>query len=66
VLRWFVKDKLLRIAVAILALIIAVVIFDIVSDLPTRYPLFGVFSYALVPLLFIAGAVVFVIAILKS
>ena len=49
-----------------MVLIIGVVVFTLASDWPTAYPLLGVLTYGLVPVLFIAGAVVFIVAILRS
>lgn len=59
-------DWLTRAAGVIFLLIIGLVIFNSVSDLPEKYPLFGVFNYSLVPILFIAGGIVFLLAILKE
>ncbi len=64
-LREIFDDWLTRAAGIILVLIVALVIFNIYSDLPEKYPLFGVFNFSMVPILFIAGGVVFVLAILK-
>jgi len=65
-LREIFDDWLTRAAGIIFVLIVALVIFNTVSDLPEKYPLFGVFNFSMVPVLFIAGGVVFVIAILKE
>ena len=59
-------DWLTRAAGIIFILIVGLVIFTTVSDLPEKYPLFGVFSYSLVPILFTAGGVVFVLTILRE
>lgn len=59
-------DKLSRIAVVLFILILALVIFNIKSDLPEKYPLFGVFNFSMVPVLFVAGGIVFALAILRS
>ncbi len=56
-------DSLTRAAAIIWLLILALVIFNFSSDLPEKYPLFGVFDFLMVPVLFIAGGVVFVLAI---
>jgi Mn2+/Fe2+ NRAMP family transporter len=56
-------DGLVRAATVIFILIIALVVFNFQSDLPDKHPLFGVFDYLMVPVLFIAGGVVFVLAI---
>ncbi len=64
-LRDIFDDWLTRTASIILLLIVALVVFNLFSDLPERYPLFGVFNFSMVPVLFIAGGVVFVLAILK-
>ncbi len=55
-----------RFAGVIFILIIATSVFNSFSGLPEKYPLLGVFSFLMVPILFIAGAVIFVIAILKT
>lgn len=47
-------------------LIVAVVIFDAYSKLPYQYPLLGVFTYGAVLVLFVAGGIVFALAILRS
>lgn len=59
-------DWFTRAAGIVFVLIVALVIFNSVSDLPTRYPLFGVFNYSMVPILFIVGGIIFVLAILRS
>ncbi len=58
-------DWLTRAAGIVFTLIVALVIFNIYSDLPEKYPLFGTILFSLVPVLFIAGGVIFVLAILK-
>jgi hypothetical protein len=65
-LREIFDDWLTRAAGIIFILIVGLVIFNTVSDLPEKYPLFGVFNFSMVPVLFIAGGVVFVLAILKE
>jgi len=57
------NDKLTSAAGIIFLLIGTLIIFNFESDLPERYPLFGVFDFLMVPILFVAGGVVFVIAI---
>ncbi|MFC1988356.1 hypothetical protein ACFLVJ_00770 [Chloroflexota bacterium] len=59
-------DRLTRAAGIVFVLIVAVVIFTFYSSLPEEYPLFGVFVFSLVPILFIVGGTIFVLAILKS
>ena len=54
-----------RAAGIVLVLILSLVLFNVFSDLPEQYPLFGVFNFAMVPVLFIVGGIVFVWAILK-
>ncbi len=65
-LREIFGDWITRAAGIVFLLIVAVVIFNIYSSLPERYPLFGVFSFAMVPVLFVVGGVIFVLAILRS
>ncbi len=59
-------DWLIRAAGVVFILIVALVIFNIFSDLPREYPLFGALNFSMVPILFIAGGVIFVLAILRS
>ena len=59
-------DWLTRAAGIIFLLIVGLVIFNTVSELPEQYPLFGVLNFSLVPILFIAGGVVFVLAIVRE
>ncbi len=56
-------DWLTRAAGIVFLLIVGLVVFNIVSDLPEKYPLFGIFNFSLVPVLFIAGGVIFIMAI---
>jgi hypothetical protein len=59
-------DGITRAAGVCFLLIVTVVLFNLYSDLPQRHPLFGAFSFLMVPVLFIAGGIIFVLAILKS
>lgn len=59
-------DWVTRAAGIVFVLIVGVTLFNIYSELPEKYPLFGVLSYSLVPILFIAGGVIFILAILRS
>ena len=65
-LREIFDDWLMRAAAVNFVLIVALVIFNIFSNLPEKYPLFGVFNFTMVPVLFITGGIIFVLAILKS
>ncbi len=65
-LREIFDDWLTRAAGIVFVLIVALVIFNIYSDLPEKYPLFGVFNFSMVPILFIVGGVIFILAILRS
>ena len=65
-LREVFDDWLTRAAGIVFVLILALVIFNIYSDLPEKYPLFGVFNFSMVPILFIVGGVIFVRAIIRS
>ena len=58
-------DWLTRSAGIVFVLIVGLVTFNLVSDLPEKYPLFGVFNFSLVPILFIAGGIIFVLALLR-
>ena len=65
-LREIFDDWLTRAAGIVFVLIVALVIFNTVSDLPEKYPLFGVFNFSMVPILFIVGGVIFILAILRE
>jgi hypothetical protein len=65
-LREVFDDWITRAAGIVFVLIVALVIFNMYSDLPEQYPLFGVFNFSMVPVLFIVGGVIFILAILKS
>ena len=58
-------DWLTRAAGIVFVLITTLVIFNMYSELPEEYPLFGTLFFALVPVLFVVGGVIFVLAILK-
>jgi hypothetical protein len=64
-LREFFDDWLVRAGTLLLILIAAMVAFNNFSDLPREHPLLGVFSYGAVIGLWIAGAAVFFLTILK-
>lgn len=65
-LRGVFDDWLIRSAGIVFVLIVALVIFNIFSDLPEMYPFFGVFNFSMVPVLFIVGGIIFILAILRS
>ncbi len=65
-LREIFDDWITRAAGIVFVLIGGLVIFNMNSDLPEKYPLFGVFNFSMVPILFIVGGVIFVLAILRS
>ena len=65
-LREIFDDWVTRAAGIVFVLIVTLVIFNIFSDLPEKYPLFGVFNFSMVPILFIVGGVIFILAILRS
>ena len=59
-------DWITRSAAIVFLAIIALVVFNEYSKLPIEYPLFGVFVFAGVPILFVAGGIVFVLAIMAE
>jgi hypothetical protein len=59
------RDWLVQSGLIVLGLTAAMVIFVSVSDLPLHRPLVGIVIYAFLPLLFIFGAVVFILTILR-
>lgn len=65
ILREIFDDWLTRAAGIVCLLIVAIVIFNMHANLSETYPLLGALVYAMVPVLFIAGGVIFVLAILK-
>ncbi len=65
-LREIFDDWLTRASGMVFVLIVALAIFNLYSDLPEKYPLFGVFNFSMVPILFIVGGVIFILAILRS
>lgn len=65
-LREIFDDWLTRAAGIVFVLTVALVIFNIYSDLPEKFPVFGVFNFSMVPVLFIVGGVIFILAILRS
>ena len=60
------NDWLMRAAGIVFLLILGLVLFDNFSTLPEDYPLFGVLNYSLVPVLFVAGGVIFVLVLLRE
>ncbi|MFH1646449.1 MAG: hypothetical protein ABID71_01980 [Chloroflexota bacterium] len=65
-LREIFDDWLTRAAGIVFVLTVALVLFNIYSDLPGQYPVFGVFNFGMVPVLFIVGGIIFFLAILRS
>ena len=64
-LREIFDDWLTRAAGIVCILIVVIVIYNMRSELSETYPVLGALVYAMVPVLFIAGGVIFVMAILK-
>ncbi|HJX12872.1 MAG TPA: hypothetical protein VJ377_05020 [Dehalococcoidales bacterium] len=65
-LREIFDDWLTRAAGIVFVLTVALVFFNIYSDLPEQYPVFGVFNFGMVPVLFVVGGIIFFLAILRS
>lgn len=61
----FFNDRWIIIPCIILALILAFFVINTIPEVVREHPLFGLICYAMVPFLFAAGGVVFVLAILK-
>jgi len=59
-------DWLMRASGIIFVLIVMLVIFNVCSDLPEKHLLFGLFSFCMVPILFIVGGVIFSLAISRE
>jgi predicted membrane channel-forming protein YqfA (hemolysin III family) len=66
ILREIFDDRLTRAAGIVFIVIVALVVFNIFSNLTQTHPLLGVLLFSLVPLLFIVGGVIFVVAIIRS
>ncbi len=66
VLKEIFDSRLTRAAGVVFVLIAALVIFNRFSTLPEQYPLFGVFNFSMVPVLFVVGGIIFILAILRS
>ncbi len=64
-LREIFDDRLTKAAAVLLFLIVVVLAFNTFSDFTTRFPLLGMFSFSLEPVLFLVGGVIFVLAIRK-
>jgi hypothetical protein len=64
-LSYLFDDWLSRCAGIILTLLTILTLFAILSNIPDQHPLLGVFIFGLVPILFIAGGIVFILAVLK-
>jgi len=62
-LREIFDDWLTRAAGLILVLIVGVLFFNTLSNLPTRFPLLGLLTFSLEPMLFVVGGVIFVLAV---
>ena len=62
-LREIFDDRLTKAAAAVLVLMLAVLAFNTFSDLPFTYPLLGMATFTLQPLLFVLGGALFVLAI---
>jgi hypothetical protein len=59
-------DPFTKAAGIVFLLILALVIFELRSDVTLTHPLLGVLLYSLVPVLFILGGIIFVMAILRN
>ena len=64
-LREIFDDRWTKTAGVIFVLIIAVLIFNLFSNFTHTHPLVAVLAFALVPALFIAGGIVFVVAFIR-
>lgn len=56
-------DWLTRAAGLILVLIVGMLLFNTISDLPTRFPLLGMVTFTMEPVLFVIGGLIFILAI---
>ena len=59
-------DWRMKLSGVLLILLIIIFIFNLVTDIPKQIPIIGVFTYGMVPALFIVGAINFLLIILNS
>ena len=59
-------DWRMRVAVILVTMMVTLYIFNLVSNIPRQIPIIGIFTYGLVPALFIAGAINFVLVIINA
>ena len=62
-IRGIFDDRLTKAGGVVLVLMIGVLAFNTFSDLPFRFPMLGMMSFTLEPILFVIGGVIFVFAI---
>ena len=62
-MRHIIREPLAILAAVLLLLTASVIIFSMVSDLPERNPRVGVALFSALPILAIAGAVIFYLAV---
>ncbi len=65
-LREIFDDRITVAAGIVFLLILAFVVFGMASSFPKDHPFWGIVVYGMVPVLFIAGGIIFVLAILRS
>ena len=56
----------MKIAVVLVVLMICFFLFNLVSNIPKQKPVIGVITFAMIPILFIAGAVNFLFIIVAA
>jgi len=56
----------MRAAGIVFILMVAITIFNVFSNLTERHPLLGVLLFSLVPILFVVGGIIFVLAIIQQ
>jgi hypothetical protein len=62
----FLKDRWTATAAILFAFITVFFVVNTFTEIAKHYPIVGIISYSMVPFIFVIGAGVFVIAILKS
>ena len=66
VIRDIFSDRITIAAGIAFCLIVAMVLFTYFSTLPEEYPLFGFIIFLIIPVIFVAGGLIFLFAILRS
>ena len=59
------SDRLTRLSATVFVIIVALILFNTLSNVSDTHPMVGVFAFMLVPILVVVGGVVFLAAIFR-